>query len=132
MNVMNTLAVRIGKKSVAIDKDQTKITNLQDQIDIYQKAIDRTKIDMAQKRDEVDLLLDLKAEAETLTKERDKLQSYTDVLVEKFGAIEWTPELKWEEKIESTDYAEKIAERQEINERLAEIEKTANKIYFRR
>lgn len=129
---MNTLATRIGKKSVAIDKDKVKIANLTDQINVYTKAVTRTEAEMVQKQEELDFLLDLKVEAEELTKKRDELQAYTDGLVEKFGSIPWRPGQPEDEKIESTDYQEKVAERQEINVRLVEIEKAANKIYYRR
>lgn len=129
---METLTTRIGKKSVAIDKDKTKVSNLKDQINVYSKAVIRTEADIEQKQQELDLLLDLKVEADGLLKERDALQAYTDALVEKFGSIPWRPGQPEDEKIESTDYAEKVAERFEINARLAEIETAANKIYYRR
>jgi len=132
MNTMETLTTRIGKKSVAIDKDKTKVSNLKDQINVYSKAVIRTEADIEQKQQELDLLLDLKVEADGLLKERDALQAYTDALVEKFGSIPWRPGQPEDEKIESTDYAEKVAERFEINARLAEIETAANKIYYRR
>lgn len=132
MNVMTTLATRIGKKSVSIEADKVKIKNLRTQIEMYEGSIVRSEASIAQKQEEVDLLLDLQVEADGLVKRRDALQKYTDGLVKKFEAIEWRPEMDWSEKIESTDYAEKVAERQAINVRLVEIEKIANKTYFRR
>jgi hypothetical protein len=40
--------------------------------------------------------------------------------------------MPFEDKIESSDYAVKTKERFEYVDRLAEIEKAANKIYYRR
>lgn len=129
---MKTLNTRIGKKSVAIDGDVAKIKSLTGQRDLYNMWIEKAEAVMAEKVAEKDLLIDLKVEADVLLKRRKELQAYTDGLREKFDAIPWRPDLEWHEKIESTDYAQKVAERHSINERLAEIEKTANKIYYRR
>jgi hypothetical protein len=130
--VLTTLNTRIGKKSIAIDGDTAKINSLTKQRDLYDDWIEKAEALRKVKIDEKELLLNLKVEAEVLIKRRKSLQAYTDGLREKFDAIEWRPDLRWEEKIESTDYHEKVAERHSINERLTEIEKTANKIYYRR
>ena len=130
--VITTLNTRIGKKSAAIASDDAKVANLQKQIDMYQSSIERTELSRDKKREEVEELLDLLAEAEPLVKERDELLAYTEGLRAKFDAIEWRPDQPWEEKIESTDYQEKVDERHAINARLVEIEKAANKIYYRR
>lgn len=130
--VITTLNTRIGKKSAAIASDDAKVANLQKQIDMYQSSIERTELSRDKKREEVEELLDLLAEAEPLVKERDELLAYTEGLRSKFDAIEWRPDQPWEEKIESTDYQEKVDERHRINNRLVEIEKAANKIYYRR
>jgi seryl-tRNA synthetase len=131
-NVITTLAARIGKKSLAIEADRTKVKNLRAQIEMYEASIVKSEAGIEQKTEELDELLDLRAEAEKLLAERDELQAYTDALVKKFNAIPWRRDLEWEEKIESTDYADKIEERQIINVRLEEITKAANKIYYRR
>lgn len=130
--VNTTLTTRIGKKATAIAADNQKIANLRAQIEMYQRSIVKTEESRDQKQEEVDELLDLAAEARELTRERDELQAYTEGLREKFDAIGWRPGQPWEEKIESTDYQEKVDERHRINARLVEIEKQANKIYYRR
>lgn len=132
MDVLMTLATRIGKKTIALEKDKNKVTNLKTQIEMYERSIVKTEEDMGQKQEEIDLLLDLKLEAEPLVKKRDELQAYTDGLRAKFDAIEWSPDMPWSDRIESTDYQEKVDERHAINARLTEIEKIANKTYFRR
>jgi len=132
MNTLLTLATRIGKKTLALDKGRAKIVNLRLQIEMYEASIKKTEADVKIQQQEVDLLLNLKLEADDLTKKRDALQKYTDGLMKKYEAIPWSPDLAWEDKIESTDYAEKVTERHAINARLAEIEKIANKTYYRR
>lgn len=130
--VLKTLNSRIGRKSISIDADKTKQSNLKHQMKIYESSMTKLDESIEVKQGELDEMVTLKIEAEDLIKKRKALQAYTDGLREKFDAIEWRPDLTWEEKIESTDYAAKVAERQSINERLVEIEKTANKIYYRR
>lgn len=130
--VITTLNTRIGKKSTAKAADLAKIANLRTQISMYEVSVSKHEELAEQKQAEIDVLLDYLAEAKELIEERDELQAYTDGLRKKFDAIGWRPDQPWEEKIESTDYHEKIEARHAINARLAEIEKAANKIYFRR
>lgn len=130
--VLNTIVTRIGKKSVSRSADLTKAANLERLIESYKESLEKHLASAELKGEEVEFLLDLKAEAEELYERRGKLQKYTDGLREKFDKIEWSPDLAWEDKIESTDYAEKVAERHAINDRLTEIEKLANKTYYRR
>lgn len=132
MNVQLTLATRIGQKSIAIDKEKAKLKTKIAKIKMDQDSLPSMKASIDQRQAEVDLLIDLKLETDQLTKRRNELQAYTDGLVDKFNAYGWRPDQPDNEKIESTDYAEKIAERQVINTRLVEIEKLANKTYYRR
>lgn len=131
-DTLDIITDRIGKKSASISSDETKMTTLKNQIAVYQSSHDRLQSGVELKRSEVEELITLRIRAEILTKERDRLLAYTEGLRLKFDAIEWVPDLSWEQTLESTDYAEKIADRQRINAELVEIEKAANKIYFRR
>lgn len=130
--VLTTIVTRIGKKSVSRSAALSKAANLERQIETYKASLAKHLESAELQQEEIDLLLDLKAEAEELYERRGKLQKYTDGLRERFDKIEWSPDLAWEDKIESTDYAEKVAERHAINDRLVEIEKLANKTYYRR
>lgn len=127
-----TLATRIGRKTLALEKDQAKIEEKIQRVKLLQAEVASLRKDVEQKQAEIDLIGMLKVEAEELMEKRGELQSYTDGLLAKFDAIPWRPDMDWSEKIESTDYQEKVDERHAINERLAEIEKTANKTYYRR
>lgn len=130
--VITTLNARIGKKSIARTADEAKVKNLEHQIEMYQRSIENHKESAAQKTEEIDLLINLKTEALALIGKREVLQAHTDGLRRKFDAIEWRPDMPFEDTIASTDYHEKVEERHEINARLREIEKEANKIYYRR
>lgn len=132
MNVIMTLADRIGRKTLAVAKERTKAEYKRKKIELMQAEVDGIEAGIVQKEAEIETLSELKVEATALMKSRKKLQAYTDELLERYNAIEWSPEMEWSDKIESTDYAEKIAERHEVNARLTEIETMANKIYYRR
>lgn len=131
-NVLVALSKRLGDKDISIIKDRAKVENLEHQIALYQNSITDKKSEIEKKTLERDRISALLAEAETLVKRHAHLVKYTGSLVEKFNAIEWRPDLPFEDKLESTDYAEKINEKFEIEARLTAILKEANKTYFRR
>lgn len=132
MSTIRTLSTRIGQKTLAVEKSQSELDQVEAKIALLNIKADTLRKGVEQKQTEVDRLVELKKEADALMEKRVKLQAYTDGLLEKFNAIGWRPDQPWEEKIESTDYQEKVNERHEINVRLAEIETEANKTYFRR
>jgi len=132
MNVIITLSTRIGQKSLAVVKSQADIKYKQDRINLMQSKLDAAKAGMEQQQAEVTFMTELKEEAETLMEKRAELQAYTDRLLAKFNAIPWSRDMPESDKIESTDYQDKVDERHAINARLAEIETLANKTYFRR
>lgn len=132
MSVIITLSTRIGQKSMAVAKSQADIKYKQERIGVMQSKLDVAKAGMEQQQAEVTFMTELKAEAEGLLAKRAELQEYTDGLLAKFNAIPWSPDQPFTDKIESTDYQEKVDERHAINARLAEIETLANKTYFRR
>lgn len=131
-NILQTLSKRLGDKAVSIKKDEAAIGNLEKQIALFQNSIETKRGEIEKKALERDMINDLMAEAEGLAKEHAKLIEYTAFLVAKYDAIEWRPDLTFEEKLESSDYAEKTEEKFAIEDRLKEIMKEANKIYFRR
>lgn len=132
MTVIRTLSTRIGQKMLAAQKSQAELDQVEARMALWEVKADTLRKGVAQKQEEIDALMELKIEADALMAKRTKLQVYTDGLLEKFNAIPWRPDMDWSEKIESTDYQEKVDERHAINERLAEIEREANKTYFRR
>lgn len=132
MSVIITLSTRIGQKSLAVSKSQADIKYKQERIALMQSKLEAAKAGMEQQQAEVTFMTELKAEAEALLEKRAELQEYTDRLLAKFNAIPWSPDQPFTDKIESTDYQEKVDERHAINDRLAEIETLANKTYFRR
>lgn len=127
-----TIADRITKKQVSVNTDKKKITNLQSQIAMYQRSVDKSQEAIDQKTEEIELLQDIKREALVLVEKLESLTVYTDELRNKFLAIEWTPDLAWEDKLESTDYHEKIAEKFAVVDEIEELVRKANKIYYRR
>lgn len=131
-NELTTIAERIAKKSISMGADETKISNLEHQIQLYQNAAEKAKVTRDQKKEELEQLLDIQIKAVALVKERDALSRYTNGLREKFDAYEWEPEMPFEKKLESTDYHAKVAERFAVIDQLADLEKQANKIYYRR
>lgn len=131
-NVLKTLAKRVGDKNISIVKDEASIENLEKQIALYQNSIDTKRADIDKKALERDFIQGLLSEAEELVKEHGNLTEYIGFLVEKYNKFEWRPDMPFEEKLESSDYAEKTEEKFSIEERLKEILKQANKAYFRR
>jgi len=130
--VVEIVEDRIEKKAVSIDKDTKSNENLQLQIDLYNASIAKKKAGIEQKLSEIEELKELRDEAVVLLKKADDILEYTNFLRAKYDAIEWSPDMPFEDKIESSDYAVKTKERFEYVDRLAEIEKAANKIYYRR
>lgn len=130
--VSQTVEDRRTKKIVSIATDEKSVDNLEHQIALYSNSIEKKRAGIEQKLDEVKVLDELMDEAVELEKKCADILEYTNFLRAKYDAIEWKPDLAWEEKIESSDYAEKTAERFGYVDRLTEIEKSANKIYYRR
>jgi chromosome segregation ATPase len=131
-NPLQAITDRIAKKNISIDGDKKKIASLDHQIELYTRSKENTQEKIDKKQGEIDRMREIQSQAKDLIKERDRLKAYTDGLVEKYNKIEWTPDLKWEDKIESTDYSEKIAERFEIIAKLEELVTDVNRIYYRR
>ena len=129
---MKTIATRLGKKRAVIETDKKKIENLEHQIALYTNSIEKTREQMSTRESEVEYLTTLQTEAVELSKQEAELRRYTEGLMAKYSAFDWSPDMPWEQKIESSDYSEKQAERFRIIARLEEIEKLANKAYFRR
>jgi myo-inositol-1-phosphate synthase len=127
-----TIADRISKKTIGVNTKVKKVANLQAQVDMYSNTIERVTEETEQMRSEVDLLKAIQTEAIGLVTRINELSQYTNSLREKFDAIEWSPDLAWEDRIESTDYREKTDEKFELIDQLQDCVKRANKIYYRR
>ncbi|QFG12121.1 Hypothetical Protein OBI_RACECAR_277 [Arthrobacter phage Racecar] len=130
--ILQTLAKRLGDKNISIVKDQSSIDNLEKQIALYQNSIETKRSEIEKKTLEANLISELMGEAEELLKEHAKLVEYIAFLVEKYSKFEWRADMPFSEKLESSDYPEKTAEKFKIEDRLKEIVKQANKAYFRR
>lgn len=130
--VLETANARIGKKGIALAADEKKADNIKTQITVYENLLNRTTESAELKRVEIDEMVALKEKAVDLLKARTVLQEYTDGLIVKFDSYGWEPDMPYEKTLASTDYHEKVAERQAINVQLTEIEKAINKIYYRR
>lgn len=133
MNTLETIETRLTKKTAGLIADEKKIENLSAQITQYRNSIERTESGLAQKRAEVAQLTELKKEAEELTEKDEVLGKEMDAIRAYFEKFEWRPDQPYEEKLDSSaDYRIKLAEREKIQARFAEIEKIANKTYYRR
>lgn len=132
MDNMDALNVKRDKKASAIDSEVTKIGNLKVQIEMYEKSIVRLEESSGVKRDELKEMDALIEQAKDLVEKRNSLLVYTEGLREKFDAFEWSADMPWEQKIESSDYKMKVDERHALNAELDAIEKKVNKIYYRR
>lgn len=129
---LQTIATRIGKKSVAIDTERQKIANLDSQIELYKKSKVKFQTSIAEKEAEVELLLDIQHQIKLLITERDRISSEMAVLVAHYEKFEWRADMPWEEKLESSSYNGLRDEKFRIVAEINRLVKQANKIYYRR
>jgi hypothetical protein len=133
MSTLQTIETRLAKKVAGLSSDEKKIENLNAQIVQYRNSAERIEAGLAQKRTEVELLEGWREEALTLTRRDDTLGAEMEKIRLYFAQFTWSIDQPYEEKLESSiPYKEKLAERQQIDGRLSEIEKLANKTYYRR
>lgn len=133
MNTLQTIQTRLAKKTAGLVADQKKVENLKAQITQYTNSIERVEAGLEQKQNEVALLQSLETEAVELIRRYDVLGTEMETIRGYFDQFPWHPDQPYEEKLESSvDYKKKLAERELILSRLNEIEKTANKTYYRR
>lgn len=129
---LQTIATRIGKKSIAIDTEKQKIANLDSQIELYEKSKVKFQSSIAEKEAEVELLLDIQNQIKILITERDRLSTEMAKLVAHFDQFQWRVDLPWEEKLESSPYNGLRDEKFRIVAEINRLVKQANKIYYRR
>jgi len=129
---LQTIATRIGKKSVAIDTEKQKIANLDSQIELYEKSKVKFQSSIAEKEAEVELLLDIQNQIKILITERDRLSGEMAKLVEHYDQFEWRTDMPWDEKLESSPYNGLRDEKFRIVAEINRLVKQANKIYYRR
>jgi multidrug resistance efflux pump len=133
MNTLQTIETRLAKKTAGLVGDQKKIENLNAQITQYSNSIEKLEAGLPQKQAEVDTLTELQTEAVESIRRYDVLGTEMESIRAYYDQFVWTPEQPWEEKLESSvEYKKKLAEREQIMARLTEIEKVANKTYYRR
>lgn len=131
-NVLKTIDDRINKKTVAIEQKKSKNDNLRAQIAIYESSIAANDQSIDIKQGEIEEMQKLREEALILKAKAEDILEYTNGLRAKFDTYEWSPDMPWEHKIESSDYRVKTEERFSYVARMEEIVKQVNKIYFRR
>lgn len=129
---LQTIATRIGKKSVAIDGEKQKIANLDSQIALYEKSKVKFQSSIAEKQAEVELLLDIQNQIKILITERDRLSVEMAKHVAHFEQFEWRADMPWDEKLESSPYNGLRDEKFRIVSEINRLVKSANKIYYRR
>jgi hypothetical protein len=129
---LQTIADRIGKKSVAIDGERKKVANLEGQIALYGRSKDKLEASIAEKEAEVELLLDIQNEIKPLMVERDRLSVEMAKLVTHYAQFEWREDMPFEEKLESSAYNGLRDEKFRIVAEIDRLVKQANKIYYRR
>lgn len=133
MNTLKTIEARLSKKTTGLESDQKKVDNLKSQIAQYQNSIDKLESGMGQKQSEIDLLTELHEEARVLERRDGQLASDIEAIRVHFDQFEWSNNMPDEHKLgNSVEYKNKVAERQVVVARLTEIEKIANKTYYRR
>lgn len=131
-NPLQSIAERITKKTLALENDQNKIKNLDAQIALYEKSKTKLKSTMIEKQEEIDAMLSLQSSVKNLVVERDQLTKEIAALVEHYGAFQFRPDQPWEEKLDSSNYAELTAKKFAVIDEIADLVKAANKIYYRR
>jgi chromosome segregation ATPase len=129
---LQTIADRIGKKSVAIDNEKKKIANLDSQIELYARSKVKFQSSIAEKEAEVELLLDIQSQIKPLVAERDRISAEMTKLIKHFEQFEWSMTMPWEQKIESSPFNGLRDEKHRIVGEIDRLVKQANKIYYRR
>lgn len=129
---LQTIADRIGKKSVAIDNEEKKVANLDSQIALYERSKVKFQSSISEKKAEVELLLDIQSQIKPLLVERDRISVEMAKLVEHYQQFEWRLDMPWEEKLESSVYPGLRDEKFRIIAEIEKLVKQANKIYYRR
>lgn len=133
MNTLNTIETRLAKKTAGYESDQKKVENLNSQITQYRNSVDKLESGLAQKKEEITLLTELQEEAKVLVRRDGQLAAEIEKIREHFDQFEFRADMPESEKIgSSVEYRNKVAERQVVVARLVEIEKLANKTYYRR
>jgi hypothetical protein len=133
MNTLETIETRLAKKTQGLDSDKKKIENLNAQITQYKNSVERIEAGLAQKEAEVAILEELQEEAKVLDRRDGQLGAELEAKRLFYDQFEWSMYMPEEHKLESDlEYKKKLAERQVVVARLAEIEKIANKTYYRR
>jgi chromosome segregation ATPase len=131
-NPLESIAQRITKKTLALQNDQNKIANLDNQIALYQKSKVKTTEDMKEKQAEIERMTDLLGQAKSLIAERDGVSAEMAGLVAKYSQFQWRADMPFEEKIESSNYAQLRDEKFRLDEEINRVVKAANKTYYRR
>lgn len=129
---LQTIADRIGKKSVAIDGEKKKVSNLEGQIALYERSKDKLEASIAEKEAEVELLLDIQNQIKPLLAERDRLSVEMEKLRLEYDKFEWRMDMPFEEKLESSSYPAFRDEKFRLIGEIDQLVKQANKIYYRR
>jgi uncharacterized protein YlxW (UPF0749 family) len=133
MNTLKTIETRLAKKTTGFESDQKKVANLKAQITQYTNSVETLEAGMAQKQTEIDLLTELQEEARVLERRDGQLATEIEAIRVHFDQFEWSNNMPDEHKLgNSAEYKAKVAERQVVVARLTEIEKIANKTYYRR
>jgi chromosome segregation ATPase len=131
-NPLESIAQRITKKTLALQNDQNKIANLDNQIALYQKSKVKTTEDMKEKQAEIERMTDLLGQAKSLIAERDGVSAEMAGLVAKYSQFPWRADMPFEEKIESSNYGTLRDEKFRLDEEINRVVKAANKTYYRR
>lgn len=131
-NPIESIAERINKKAASLGNDQKKIGSLDEQIELYERSKAKLNLSIAEKQSEIDTMVGLQKEAATLVRERDALSDQMQELVDHYNSFEWRPDQPEEEKLESSNFNELRDQKYAIQDRINEIVKSANKIYYRR
>lgn len=130
---METIETRLAKKIAGLVADEKKVENLNAQITQYKNSAERIEAGLEQKRAEVAILEELQEEARVLERRDGQLGAEIEAIRTHFDQFEWTTDMPWDHRLESSgEYKKKVQERQVVVERLTEIQKTANKTYYRR
>jgi hypothetical protein len=131
-SIARSMADKIAKKKISLIKDESKKARLVDLVKQHEGWIASVQEDIDLKTSEVDQMTKLMAGAMDLDAKLTKVQEEIEAIVAKFNAIPWRPDLAWEEKIESSDYAKMVAYRDSLSDKLDELQKDLNRVYYRR
>lgn len=130
---MNKIDTKIEMKLTAQRREEEKLVNLTAQIEMCQKAAEKIVSSSRVRKEEIEYLEELRDEYLSLSEECDTLVEEMSRLMAEYEAIPWSPENRtYEEWYESVKFGEKLTRKLEIQDRLPELEKLANKTYYRR